>query len=118
MYGFMGNQEAMERKTSLKPFSGEPGDFGDWREHFMDHMFRVHSDWRATLEWLSKTPEDITLSHLNVEVMGPFKENAGGLAVKLEQLLIDYMPAKIDRRRNQLVGSQTEKNNGFMEEIA
>ena len=114
MYGFMGNQEAMERKTSLKPFSGEPGDFGDWREHFMDHMFRVHSDWRATLEWLSKTPENITFSRLNVEVMGPFKENAGGLAVKLEQLLIDYMPAKIYRRRNQLVGSQTEKNNGFI----
>lgn len=61
-----------------------------------------------------QTPENITFSRLNVEVMGPFNENAGGLAVKLEQLLIDYMPAKIYRRRNQLVGSQTEKNNGFI----
>ena len=58
----MGNQEAMNRNIeSLRRFSGQPGGFITWSEHFMDHMARVHHAWRPTFSWMSKTKEPRTM---------------------------------------------------------
>ena len=82
----MENQEALGRKSeSLRKFSGQPGDFISWSEHFMDHMARVHQVWRPTLVWMSKTEEPLTMNPLRNDTIGLYRENAGDLALKLEQ---------------------------------
>ena len=91
----MGNREAMDRKSeSLKRFSGNPSEFVNWANRFADHMGRVHGDWKNTLEWLKTTNENLSYARLSNEVMGPWHENPCDLARKLEQTIIDYMPAK------------------------
>ena len=53
---FMGNRKAMDKKSeALKRFSGNPGEFTTWSNRFIDHMGRVHPEWRNTLTWLSET---------------------------------------------------------------
>ena len=92
-YGNLGNQEAMGRKSeSLRKFSGQPGDFINWSEHFMDHMAHVHQVWRPTLVWMSKNEEPPTMHRLRDDTIGPYNENACDLALKLEQTFIVWMP--------------------------
>ena len=112
---YMGNREAMDKKSeSLKKFSGNPGDFVNWANRFIDHMGRVQWDWKNTLEWLATTPENLSYARLSNEVMGPWSEPASDLARKLEQTIMDYMPEKVYNRRQQLCGGPTQRDNGFI----
>ena len=62
---YMGNREAMDKKSeSLKKFSGNPGEFVGWANRFMDHMGRVHGDWKNTLEWIKGTNENLSYARL------------------------------------------------------
>ena len=111
----MGNREAMDKKSeSLKKFSGNPGEFTSWANRFIDHMGRVHWDWKNTLEWLAKTPENLSYARLSNEVLGPFSESACELARKLEQTIMDYMPERVHNRRQQLCGGPMQKDHGFI----
>ena len=111
----MGNREAMDKKSeSLKKYSGNPAEFVNWANRFIDHMGRVHWDWKNTLQWLSSTPENLSYARLSNEVMGPWSESACDLARKLEQTIMDYMPEKVYNRRQQLCGGPTQKDNGFI----
>ena len=112
---FMGNREAMDKKSeALKRFSGNPGEFNSWANRFIDHMGRVHPDWKNTLSWISETQENLTFARLSNEVLGPWSEDACHLARQLEQTIIDYMPERIYNRRTQLCGGPTQKENGFI----
>ena len=112
---YMGNREAMDKKSeSLKKYSGNPAEFVNWANRFIDHMGRVHWDWKNTLQWLSSTPENLSYARLSNEVMGPWSESACDLARKLEQTIMDYMPEKVYNRRQQLCGGPTQKDNGFI----
>ena len=112
---YMGNREAMDKKSeALKKFSGSPGDFTNWANRFMDHMGRVHGDWKNTLQWLAETEENLSYARLSNEVLGPWNEGACNLARQLEQTIIDYMPEKIYHRRQQLCGGPLQKENGFI----
>ena len=64
----------------------------------MDHMARVHQVWRPTLVWMSKTDEPLTMHRLRIETMGLYNENAGDLALKLEQTIIDWMPETLYKK--------------------
>ena len=95
----MGNQEAMGRKSeSLRKFSGQPSDFINWSEHLMDHMARVHQVLRPTLVRMSKTEEPLTMHRLRNDTIGPYNENAGDLALKFEQTIIDWMPKTLYKK--------------------
>ena len=112
---YTGNREAMDRKSeALKKFSGTPSDFSNSANRFMDHMSRVHPEWRNTLQWLSETHENLTYQRLSNEVLGPFNEEACNLAKQLEQTIIDYMPERIYNRRLQLCGGPNQQGNGFV----
>ena len=103
----------IKKSESLKKFSGEAGDFANWSKRFIDHMSRVHDDWSYSLDYFSKTNEDLSFARLNQEVMGPFSENAKNLVRKLEQTIIDYMPTEIYHRRQQFCGGISEKRQWF-----
>ena len=110
----MENQEAMGRKReSLRKLSGQLHDFINWSEHFTDHMARVHQVWRPTLVWMSKTDEPLTMHHLRNETVGPYNENVGDLALKLEQTIIGWMPETLYKKRIQLAGGPGETANEF-----
>ena len=111
---YMGDQEAMARRSeSLRIFSGSSVDFMNWAKHMVDHMAKVHPHWRHVLEWMSVTKQDMSLSRLSNERLGPFDENARELAVKLEQQLVDWLPEHMYSNRIQLCGGHHEANNGF-----
>ena len=113
--GMMGNLEAMSRKSeSLRRFSGNSADFTNWSEHFMDHMSRVHVTWRGVLQYISTCSEDLSLSRLRQDLLGPNQEPAHELAMKLEQTIIDWMPESLYKRRVQLCGGKSETGNGFL----
>ena len=76
-------------------------------------MAKVHICWRYTLEWVSKTTENLSMSRLRADWLGPCRENAQDLAIKLEQLLIDYLPTTQYRKRKQLCGGEGKQGNGF-----
>ena len=110
----MGDQEAINKKSeSLRKFDGSAAKFANWAKHFTDHMSRVHPAWRATLEWFSLTNEDLSFRRLYTEYLGPFKEPAVDLAVKLEQCIVDYLPETMYDRRVQLCGGKSEANHGI-----
>ena len=112
---YMGNREAMDKRSeALKRFTGNASDFPNWANRFMDHMGRVHGDWKNTLQWLSETNENLGYARLSNEVLGPFNERADLLSKQLEQTIIDYMPERIYNRRTQLCGGPTQKENGFI----
>ena len=112
--GMMGDSEAMQRMNpALKRFTGEPGSFQDWAGHFIDHMAKVEITWRSTLNWLATTDEDLSYRRLEQEGIGPYRENAASLAMKLEQTIVDWLPERLYKRRVQLCGGPTEQNNGF-----
>ena len=105
----MGNQEAMGRKSeSLRKLSRQLSYFINWSEHFMDHMARAHQVWRPTLVWKSKTEEPLTMNRLRNETMGPYNENGGDLALKLEQTITAWMPETLYKKRVQLVRAKLE----------
>ena len=105
----------MDKKSeALKKFTGNATDFPNWANRFMDHMGRVHGDWKNTLQWLSETNENLGYNRLSNEVLGPFNERADLLARQLEQTIIDYMPERIYNRRTQLCGGMMQKENGFV----
>ena len=82
----------MNRKSeSLKRFSGNASDFHNWSKHMADHMGKVHGEWKRVLEWISKNVAYRTfhMATLATEFLGPYQENAGELAAKLEQTLVD-----------------------------
>ena len=113
--GMMGNLEAMSRKSeSLRRFSGNSADFTNWSEHFMDHMSRVHVSWRGVLQYISTCSEDLSLSRLHQDLLGPNQEPANELAMKLEQTIIDWMPESLYKRRAQLCDGKSETGNGFL----
>ena len=100
---WMGDSRAINQKSeSLKKWSGQAEDFKTWSEHLMDHMVKVHPEWKPALKYLSKTDEDLSFTRLRTEWLGPYKENGVDLAVKLEQLICDDMPERYYRRRIQL----------------
>ena len=103
-----------KRSEALKRFTGNASDFPNWANRFMDHMGRVHGDWKNTLQWLSETNENLGYARLSNEVLGPFNERADLLTKQLEQTIIDYMPERIYNRRTQLCGGPTQKENGFI----
>ena len=110
----MENQEAIGRKSeSLRNFSGQPSDFINGSEHFMDHMARAHRVWRPTLVWMSKIEELLTMHRLRNYTIGPYNENAGDLTLKLEQTIIDWLPETLHKKRVQLAGGPGETRNGF-----
>lgn len=112
--GRMGNGEAINRKTeSLRKFNGNPSDFILWSNHFTDHMAKVHSAWRYVLGWMANTPSDLSMARLANDCLGPFRENAADLAVKLEQVIVDWIPDTQYGRREQLCGGKAEIGNGF-----
>ena len=58
-FQFLGDQDAMGKKSeSLKRFSGNASDFFAWSKHFVDHMCKVHGEWRRVLEWIPKHGAD------------------------------------------------------------
>ena len=78
----MGKDEAVGIKfESLKRFSGQAGNFASGAKHFIVHMAKVHTLWRATLTWFGKSKEDLRFARLNTEVIRPHRENAGELSV-------------------------------------
>ena len=108
----MGNQEAVGRKSeSLRKFSGQPSDFMNWSDHFMDHIARVRQVWRPTLLWMSKTKEPLTMHRLRNDTIGPYDENAGDVALKSEQTILDWMPDTLYKKRLQLAGGPGETGN-------
>ena len=112
---YMGNQEQMDRKNeSLRAFNGSPETFKAWAQHMIDHMARVHPAWRPALEWMAQTDENLEFARLNNEVLGPYAEPAHELAVKFEQVLVDWIPESLYQRRTQLCGGPEERNNGFI----
>ena len=111
----MGDAKAINSKSeSLKKWNGESTEFRLWSEKIMDHLAKVHPEWKPSLKWISKTNESLSFTRLATEHMGPHQEHAIDLAVKLEQLLCDWMPENHYRRRVQLCGGPAEKQNGFM----
>ena len=76
-------------------------------------MAKVHISWRYTLGWIPKTTENLSMSRLRTDWLGPYRENAQDLAVKLEHLLVDYLPTTQSRKRKQLCGGEGEQGNGF-----
>ena len=86
----MGNQKVMMRENkALVRFPGNPADFREWADHFIDHMSMVHTAWRNALNWLSLSNEDLSFERLNNAPFGPLKEPATELAVKLEQTIVN-----------------------------
>ena len=55
----------------------------------------------------------MSYARINLERVGPYQEHVGELAVKLEQVLVDWLPEKLSDRRVQLCGGETEKHNGL-----
>ena len=111
----MGDAKAINTKSeSLRKFSGESLDFKKWSEKMMDHLAKVHPMWKPTLEWMGSTHEDLSFQRLRREVIGPYQESAVDLAVKLEQLICDWVPDRLYNRRVQLAGGPNEKQNGFI----
>ena len=53
------------------------------------------------------------MSRLRADWLGPYRENAQDLAVELEQLIVDDLPATQYRKRKQLCGGEGEQDNGF-----
>ena len=112
--GKMGNGEAMNRKSeSLRRFNGNPSEFIRWSQHFTDHMAKVHAAWRYTLEWVATANDDIRMARLQNDVLGPYRETSADLAIKLEQVIVDYLPQTQYGRREQLCGGKGETGNGF-----
>ena len=112
---YIGNQEKIDTKDEpLRKFNGEPETFQAWANHMADHLGKVCSSWKPILEWISKTDEDLSFSRLKNEVLGPYNEPADELAVKLEQLIVDWIPESLYNRRDQLCGGEGEKHNGFI----
>ena len=117
---YMGNQEKMEKKSdSLRRFNGEPIDFRPWAQHMVDHMHRVHPSWRHALESFADpsqitSDEQLSFRVLRHQTMGPLNEDAAELAVKFEQVLVDWIPERLYNRREQLCGGPEERNNGFI----
>ena len=110
----MGDAEAINRKDeSLRKFDGSAVKFANWAKHFMDHMAKVHPAWRPALEWFATTPEDLSFRRLHAECLGPFRESAIDLAVKLEQCLVDHLTDTMYDRRVQLCGGKENANNGL-----
>ena len=98
----MGNSIDINKKSkSLRHFTGHLTDFIDWSSHSIDDVAKVHISWRYTLEWISKTTENLSMNRLRDDGLGPYREHAQDLAVKLEQLLIDYLPTTQYRKRKQ-----------------
>ena len=111
----MGNQEKMDYKSeSLKRFSGSPEGFKTWADRIIDHMGKVHPQWRGVLLWLARTDDDLSLRTLRHKTLGPFDEPADDLAIKFEQVLVDWLPESLYSRRGQLSGGPGEENNGFI----
>ena len=53
------------------------------------------------------------MSRLTNETLGPFNENARELAVKFEQVLVDWLAKHMYANRVQLCGGRDEASNGF-----
>ena len=112
---FMGDQKAMHSKSeSLRRFSGQPTDFSTWARHMIDHMAMVHPHWRQTLEWLATSEENLSFNRLASEIVGPYDEAASELAVKFEQVQVNFLPERLYLRRKQLSGGVGNHGNGFM----
>jgi hypothetical protein len=110
----MGDSKAIHRKSeSLRKWNGTAETFTGWTQHVMDHLAKVHPEWKRLLTWMSTTEDSLEFAQLTRQVIGPFNESAKDLAEKLEQLLADYLPEKQYLRRTQLSGGQTESGNGF-----
>ena len=96
----MGNQERIEAKSeTLKRFSGSPESFKPWTDRIVDHMSKVHHEWRQLLAYLGKTNDDLPMRKLRGEVIGPHNESAADLAIKPEQLLVDWLPGSMYGRK-------------------
>ena len=82
----MGDMKAIHARTeTLKKFDNQSHTFRAWSRHIVDHMAMVHVDWRDVLEDLSKTSQDLSRARLATMTIGPFRENADELSVKMEQ---------------------------------
>lgn len=111
---YMGDQDAMQRKSgSVRRFTRKAEDFVNWAKHMVDHMAKVHPHWRYLLEWVAPTNQDMGMTRLANEVLGPFNENARDLAIKLEQTVADHLPEYLYNKRIQLCGGREEASNGF-----
>ena len=111
---YMGNTKDMHRKSdSLRKFSGNTEDFAAWAQHIIDHMTKVHSYWKYTLNWLAATDCVLSYANLRGQTLGPFNEDSVDLAIKFEQVLADWLPEKLYLRRAQLSGGESEEGNGF-----
>ena len=114
-YGMMGNSEAMNKKSeSLNIFPSNARDFISWSEHFVDHMARVHIQWRQTLEWFSNTAENMSATNLPSETLGLNHENGAELETKLEQTIADWLQETWYRKKFQLCGRREETNGRAM----
>ena len=86
----MGDSQAINSKSeSLKKWNGDSADFKLWADKIMDHLSKVHPEWKPALEWMAKTDEPLTYARLANEPVGPHRESTIDRAVKLEQLLCD-----------------------------
>ena len=111
---WMGDLKAMHRKSdSLRRFNGQPEGFAAWAGHFIDHMGKVHPTWRQTLNWMSSTEDPLDFASIRGRTLGPLNEDAADLAIKLEQVIVDWLPEKLYLRRAQLAGGKPEEGNGF-----
>ena len=69
---YMGDQDAMARKSeSVRRFSGQSVDFVNWSKRMVNHMAKVHPYLRHILEWLAVTKQEMSLSRLTKETLGP-----------------------------------------------
>ena len=97
----------------MRRFNGNPSEFIRWSQHFTDHMAKVHASWRYTLNWIATANDDLRMVRLQNDVLGPYNENSADLAVKFEQVIVDYLPETQYGRREQLCGGRNETGNGF-----
>ena len=110
----MGDTKALYRKSeSLRKWNGNAESFAGWAQHLIDHVAKVHPEWKRLLTWMSETEDPLDFAHLYPVTVGPFNENAAELSQKLEQLIADYLPEKQYLRRTQLSGGKPEDGSGF-----
>jgi septum formation topological specificity factor MinE len=112
----MGDLKSMHRKSdSLRKFSGQAEHFSGWTIHMLDHMGKVHPYWKTLLRWITQpgNNQSLDFDSLRGLTLGPHQESAIDLAVKFEQVIADWLPETLFKKRIQLAGGKHQEGNGF-----
>ena len=112
----MGDLKSMLRKSdSLRKFTGTADNFSSWAQHMVDHMGKVHSAWKQVLRWINEPGNAAPLDFASLPglTLGPHNEDAVDLATKFEQVVADWLPETLFKKRIQLAGGKAQEGNWF-----